>query len=246
MMVLRSIDSVESKNESRRDGRIKRSKMATSVIEVKSNGGSGKARGKKMASAIVNVDPTKWVNKVTTKVENPLDGKEIELTAEYEGPLATDYNSALNIVGGIDSDVWFWFNLARKIQMRYQAAQALEMDLDGEREDGKTPLNDLYSSFSAARRNLKVDKNTPEARVKKINDFILSQEEFMPLAEKLAQFKPENKKIVFGLPRRDEKGNILEGETEVELRKPTGIRGRQRKQKDGEESVDSGETQASE
>ena len=209
-----------------------KSQMASSPVKVKGN-------GKAMATNPVNVDPTRYVNKTTKTIENPLNGKEIELTVEYELPNGMNYDRALALCNNVDADVWFWFDYGRRIQARYLATQKLGLDLEDEN------LQDLYTSFKAARRNM-IDKNTSEERIQQINNFILGEQKFKPLADKLKEYEEkmksgqgDNIRIVFGNPKKGVDGKPLEGETELEITKPTGIKGRQKKVK-----ADSGETEA--
>jgi len=118
------------------------------------------------------------------------------------------------ITGGKVEDLLFWFNYGRKVAARAQVNAALGFDLGDEK------LNDLFKSFQNAMSNMVTDKTTPEKR-EKIKNFILDEDKFEPLRSHLADWKPEGVTVDF---------------SSVEIKKPSGQKGRPKKESDSDES----------
>lgn len=171
----------------------------------------------------VPVDPSKITGVVKRKVKNPFDGTMIVREGSYELPAAhgDDIATALALVGNKESEVIFWFNQGRKNQARLQVQQALDFDL------GSDDLNELYDSFNDAMDSLLTKDATKEKR-ERIQNFILSEDKFQILKIALDDLKEKGIggiSMVFGSPDAD--GKVSEGE--IELKKPTGVRGRRKK-----------------
>lgn len=182
-----------------------------------------------VAEQNVPVDPSKITGMVKRKVKNPFDGTMIVREGSYELPAAygDDIATALALVGNKESEVIFWFNQGRKNQARLQVQQALDFDL------GSDDLNELYDSFNDAMDSLLTKDATKEKR-ERIQNFILSEDKFQILKIALDDLKEKGIggiNMVFGSP--DAEGKINEGE--VELKKPSGIRGRRKKVSDESE-----------
>lgn len=136
-----------------------------------------------MATQVVN--PVTEVKKTVKRtVEHPFSGKEIERTANYTLPLATDLNSASSIAGGKEEELVFWFNYGRRIAAHNQAIASLAFDM------GSDELNQLKSSLDNAMKNL-VGKDTSDDDKKRYRDFFLSEKKFAPLRDKLNQIEAE-------------------------------------------------------
>ena len=144
-----------------------------------------------------------YTGKVSTKVTNPFNGKEVKVTGDFKLPLATSMEEALHMVGDIDDDVVFWFNLGRKAAARAAVSAKLGIDL------GSDEKNELLKSFTAAMDSMSSDNMSPE-RKKRIQDFILSEEKFQPIREEVQNWTPEHQSIDFAV---------------VELKKPDSKRG---------------------
>lgn len=190
---------------------------------------------KKMATSnVVPVevikDPSKLTGPVSKNVDNPFTGEEIKRKGTYELEAAQTIEQAYSLVGQNEKDVLFWFNHGRRVQAKQQMLSYLDFDLGDEK------LNDLFKSFRSAMNNI-VTKDTPVKRREAVQEFILSEDKFEPIREKLAEMKAsgiEDVKVKFAsatLPIEDENGKVTgfkvaEGETL--LRKPTGKKGRRK------------------
>ena len=209
---------------------------------------------KKMSpvTEVKNVDPTKISGPVKRKVENPFTGEEITRIGTYTLDAATDLDSALAIVGQKESEVIFWFNYGRKLQAKAQMFNSLGFDL------GSDELNELFGSFKRAMSGMldalpkdatKEQKDKLAAKRERIQKFILSEEKFEPIREKLTELEKaglESISIKFGNPDAD--GKVPDGE--MALNKPSGKRGRKAKvdpnapaNADDDDSDDSEETE---
>lgn len=192
------------------------------------NGG----KGKKMATTpVVMIDPSKISGTVKRKVENPFTGEDITREGKFSMDAAQDMDSALAICGQKESEVIFWFNLGRKLQAKSQMFNSLGFDL------GSDDLNDLFGAFKRAMagmlpvlpkdatKEMKEKLNEKRARIQK---FILEEEKFEPIREKLTELETaglESITIKFGNP--DAEGKVPDGE--MALNKPSGKRGRKAK-----------------
>lgn len=158
-----------------------------------------------------------YTGKVSTKVTNPFTRKEVKVTADFKLPQAKSGEQALNMVNGSEDDLVFWFNMGRRLVARQIVGQSLGFDL------GSDDLNNLYKSFDSAMASM-YSEGMSEERVKKIRDFILGEEKFAPLRDKLTSWTPEHQTFDF---------------SQIELKKPSGKRGP--KGKSTSESEDSDE-----
>jgi len=162
-------------------------------------------------------DPSRITGAVSKKVDNPFTGDEIVRKGIYDLQAALKIEDAYALVGGNESEVLFWFNHGRRTQAKQQMLGLLDFDLGDEK------LNDLFKSFRSAMNNI-VTKDTSAERREAIQKFILSEDKFEPIREKLDAMKAqgiEDVKVTFSTVNPDE--------NEVELRKPTGKKGRQKK-----------------
>ena len=153
-----------------------------------------------------------YLGKVTTKTKHPITQEDLKVTGDFKLPMATSGSEALNMVGGSEDDLVFWFNFGRKVAARTVVTQSLGLDF------GTEELNDLVKSFSAAMSAMSSD-GMSEERKKKIKDFILSEDKFAPIREVLSGWTPDHKSVDFSV---------------VELKKPSGKRGPKGKDDDGE------------
>jgi hypothetical protein len=153
-----------------------------------------------------------FIGLVSSKTLNLFTGQKEELKGKYSLPLATDLQSLNSLVQGNESDILFWINFGRKVAARSQDNARLEFDL------GSDELNDKYSAFDSALKSMVDDKTTPERR-QRVIDFILGEPKFAELKDALA-----NREI----------GEIFVDFAEVELKKPSGKRGRQKKESDSD------------
>lgn len=201
-----------------------------------------KRKNKKMATSNVSPvpevkDPSRITGTVSKKVDNPFTGDEIVRKGIYDLQAAQNIEQAYELVGQDEKEVLFWFNHGRRTQAKQQMLGLLDFDLGDEK------LNDLFKSFRNAMNNI-VTKDTSAERREAIQKFILSEDKFEPIREKLDAMKAqgiEDVKIQFAsptIPVEDENGNpvIVNGkvqvkvaENEIELRKPTGKKGRAKK-----------------
>lgn len=158
-------------------------------------------------------EPGIYRGRTKTDVVDPFskDSKEkIEREGYYEIPIATNLDQANSIVKGNEQELLFWFNYGRKVQARAQMTQSLKVD-----------LGDDHKSFENALKNM-VDENTPPERVERVKQFILGEPKFAALREKMEQ------------ARKEGFGTIFLDFSKEELKKPTGVRGRQKSVKPGE------------
>lgn len=159
-----------------------------------------------MATSVVNpensTESSVYTGKVSTKVTNPVTGEEVKVTGDFILPLAKTGEDALNMVQGKDEDLVFWFNLGRKLIARSIVSRSLGLDF------GTEEKNDLFKSFDAAISAVR--KGMSEARIKALQDFILSEEKYAPIREPLLKWTPDHKTFDF---------------SKIELEKPSGKRG---------------------
>lgn len=141
-------------------------------------------------------------------------GKETLRKGTFSLPLAVDSSDAYQMCGGNESDVVFWFNFGRKLAARNQMNAALELDL------GSKQLNDDYKSFENAMSEIGVTKDTPAEEREQIQKFILKQPKFAGILAKWDDIKTNG----FGAVHLDF--------SQVELKKPSGKRGRPAETKD--------------
>lgn len=213
---------------------------------------NGKKENGKMASSVVAPqDPTKITGKISKKVDNPVNGKKMVRNGEYVLPAihngnfnevlgwnfvdgkkgekvakktASSIEQAYSLVGSdekeilrlinlafdvesVQDDLTFWANQGRKNAARQQTNLAIDFDL------GSEDLNDLLNAYNNAMKNLNDDKTTEE-EYEANKKFVLSGKKFAPLKEVLANIKMDDLVMDF---------------SEIELRKPTGVRGKVKK-----------------
>jgi hypothetical protein len=143
------------------------------------------------------------------KILNPFTGKEETREGSFSLPL---YESKEELESALSpEDIVFWTNAGRKYQARLQMYAALDATLDNE------ALNEDYQAFMGAYGNM-VNDQTPEERKEVIRQFILSEPKFDALKGALAELKQRG-----GFPPV----NIDFGQ--VELKKPSGVRGKRAK-----------------
>lgn len=159
-----------------------------------------------------------YKGKGSAKVTNPISGEEIKVTGDFILPLAQNADDALNMVGSKEEDLVFWFNFGRKAAARQVVAKSLGMDF------GTEEKNDLFKSFDAAISAVR--KGMSEARIKALQDFILSEEKYAPIREDLMNWTPDHKTFDF---------------SKIELEKPDSKRGPKFKSKTNESEDDSDE-----
>jgi len=148
-----------------------------------------------------------YSGKGNKKVTDPF-GKQVVRQGTFSLPLATDSSDAYQLCGGSEEDVVFWFNHGRKLQARMQLNASLDLDL------GSKQLNDDYKSFENAMEQIGVTKDTPKEEREQVQAFILKQPKFEGIRAKWAEIQQNG----FGPVHLDF--------SEVELKKPSGKRGR--------------------
>lgn len=206
-----------------KDGKVdkKVKVMGTSAVSPKVEFKTDEARK-------AQLDPTLYVGKTSKKEDNFFKkGEKIVFVGEYAVPLAykpgDDPHSALNrataMVNGKLEDVLFWFDYGRKVAARTQATLGLGLEFTSDKEDEKEAedeieqLEDLARSFKNAMSNM-ITESTSEERKNAIMNFILSEEKFAPIRDKMEVIKnPAPKFFDFGSEK---------------LKKPTGVRGRRK------------------
>jgi len=196
------------------------------------------------------LDPNKFVGRVSKKEDNPFTGTKIVYEGEYALDLASKfedpekgYDAALAMCGGNLKDLLFWFDHGRKTQARTQATLDLGLEFTSDKEDEEEnkkevdELDNLYRAFSNALDNM-VTKDTPKEKRKRVIDFILGEDKFEPIRNKLNNIQdPEPKFTSFG---------ANESKGEVKLKKPSGIKGRQKTVKTDESGTVVAETETEE
>jgi hypothetical protein len=164
---------------------------------------------------------TKTIKRTVT---NPFTGKDITRQSVYNLPKATDIQSANAICGHREDELIFWFNYGRSQAARNQVFASLEFDF------GDENLNKLYKSFESA-VNQMAEKDDSDERREELRQMVLNVKKFTVLREKMAEISKD------GLAE-----TVVNFDSEVELKKPSGIRGRQKKEKEGEDSSEESET----
>ena len=141
------------------------------------------------------------------KVTDPF-GKEIKRKGTFSLPLAQNFDEAMQLSKGSEDDLIFWYNHGRKLQARIQLNSSLDVDL------GSKQLNDDYKSFENAMEQIGVTKDTPKEERDEIQAWVLKQKKFEGIRAKWSEIQQNG----FGPVHLDF--------SEVELKKPSGKRGR--------------------
>ena len=177
--------------------------MATTIQRAKSTD-----KVKKMSDTATITTAGIYGGKVKKNVKDPFGTDPIERVGKFSLPLATNLPEALEMVKNSADDVVFWFNHGRKLQARMQLNASLDLDL------GSKQLNDDYKSFENAMEQIGVTKDTPKEEREQVQAFILKQPKFEGIRAKWAEIQQNG----FGPVHLDF--------SEVELKKPSGKRGR--------------------
>lgn len=142
---------------------------------------------------------------ITRKVENPVTGKENEVTGKGEFTLAKNLNDILALSGGREEVAVFWYNWAKRQAAYRQLTQKIEFDL------GSDELNERFAQYTSTMKQLE-DKDQNDDEKKAQREFILGQKKFKDLKVALDGYTGDNFTVNF----------------DDELKMPTGVRGRQK------------------